>query len=236
MKNLQSIKILVVDDDSFILQLVEETFRMEKATVSTADNGYEALQAFNSDKPQLVILDVMMPYIDGYEVCRQIRQISDVPIIFLTSLSKEEEEIKGLELGGVDYVTKPFNPRVLVARAKAVLRQRAADHKTTPFARYTDSYLTIDLGANTVCIQDEPINLTKTEYKLLAYFIQNAGNILTFKQILEHVWGWDYQNNTQNVHVYVSRLRQKIEPKPQEPSYLLTVYGRGYRFATLPAV
>lgn len=225
-------KILVIDDDVFVREIVSETMQQEGAVVFTAENGQEGLRQFYATQPDLVLLDVMMPHMTGWEIGRQIRQLSNVPIIMLTSLSKEEDIVRGLDYGAVDYVTKPFSPKVLAARIRAALRQSsqepaARDEKA---ATFHDGYLTIDLNSRLVTCNNTPLKLTKTEYRVLAYLVQNAGLVLTFEQILENVWGWDYQDSIQYVHVYVSRLRQKIEPDPQNPHYLLTEYGTGYRF------
>jgi two-component system KDP operon response regulator KdpE len=225
-------KILVIDDDIFVRDIVTETMSQEGATVITAENGQDGLRQFYAVRPDIVLLDVMMPHMIGWEICRQIRQLSDVPIIMLTSLNKEDDVIRGLDIGAVDYVTKPFSTKILAARIRTALRQTslAAPLETKKKIAVEDEYLSIDLDEHRVSVNGEPVKLTKTEFRLLAYFVQNIGLILTFTQILENVWGWDYQDSIQYVHVYVSRLRQKIEPDPQQPRYLITEYGTGYRF------
>lgn len=225
-------KILIIDDDVFVRDIVTETMRHEGVQVVTAANGQEGLRQFYATQPDLVLLDVMMPHMTGWEIGRQIRQLSDVPIIMLTSLSKDEDIVRGLDYGAVDYVTKPFSPKVLAARIRAALRQSETDPAAKPekTAAFHDGRLTIDLDSHIITLNETAVKLTKTEYRVLAYLVQNAGLVLTFEQILENVWGWDYQDSIQYVHVYVSRLRQKIEPDPQNPHYLLTEYGTGYRF------
>lgn len=225
-------KILVIDDDMFVRDIVATTMKREGAEVITAKNGPDGLRQFYAKQPDLVVLDVMMPQMAGWEVGRQIRQLSDVPIIMLTSLGKEEDIVRGLDYGAVDYVTKPFSAKVLAARIRAALRQTASDRVKSKEKgiEFNDGYLAVDLDKHLVTINGTPLKLTKTEYRLLAYLSQNAGVALTFQQILENVWGWDYQDSIQYVHVYVSRLRQKIEPDPKNPQYLLTEYGTGYRF------
>jgi len=225
-------KILVIDDDIFVREIVIETMSSAGAQVFTAENGQEGLRQFYASQPDLVLLDVMMPLMTGWEVGRQIRQLSDVPIIMLTSLSKEEDIVRGLDYGAVDYVTKPFSAKILAARIRAALRQtiKASGQPQQKEAEFNDGYLAIDQAKRLVTLQGNPLKLTKTEYRLLAYLSQHAGQVLSFEQILENVWGWDYQDSIQYVHVYVSRLRQKIEPDPQNPQYLLTEYGIGYRF------
>lgn len=226
---MQGKKILVVDDDIHISQLVKATLVTEGAEVILAADGAEGLRQFYTHQPDLVIIDLMMPELDGWETSQRMLDMAEVPIIMLTSLQDDESVIRGLEHGAIDYVTKPFAPRVLAARAKTALRQ-AATSKPTSSRIFRDGYLTIDLNENRVLIEETPVKLTKTEYKLLAYLFQNAGRPLTFQQILEHVWGWEYQDSIEYVHVYVSRLRQKLEKDPKNPHYLLTEYGLGYRF------
>ena len=223
-------KILIVDDDTFIRRMVEEAFRREKARIITAANGHEGLQKFFAERPDLIILDVMMPYVDGWEALRQIRTMSNTPVIMLTSLREDASVIRGLEDGAVDYVTKPFSPKVLVARAKAALRQAGMTAPSTRATVYQDDYLLIDLENHRVAVQDAPVKLTKTEFSLLTFLVNHSGMVLTFEKILENVWGWEYQDSIQYVHVYMSRLRQKLEPDPKVPRYFLTEFGIGYRF------
>lgn len=229
---IQGKKILVIDDDIYIRDIVTETMNQEGAEVITAENGQDGLRQFYASQPDLVVLDVMMPHITGWEICRQIRQLSDVPIIMLTSLSKEDDVIRGLDYGAVDYITKPFSAKILAARVRTALRQvtQVDSGEKNKGLDFEDSYLAIDLEGHRIALNGEPIKLTKTEYRVFAYLVHNAGVVLTFQQILENVWGWDYQDSIQYVHVYISRLRQKIEPDPQNPRYLITEYGTGYRF------
>lgn len=223
-------KVLVVDDDIHIGHLVKATFTTEGADVILAANGQEGLRQFYAHKPDIVIIDLMMPELDGWETSQRMLEMANVPIIMLTSLSDDEDVIRGLEHGAIDYVTKPFSPKVLVARAKAALRHAAPENSTLESHVYRDDRLLINLHEKRVLVNGEPIKLTKTEYRLLAYLCHNAGRVLSFQQILENVWGWEYQESIEYVHVYVSRLRQKIEQDPKSPRYLLTEYGIGYRF------
>ncbi len=227
---MQGKKVLVVDDDLHISHLIEIAFTTAGADVIMAADGQEGLRQFYDHKPDLVILDLMMPELDGWETSQRMLELAEVPIIMLTSLGEDEDIIRGLEQGAIDYVTKPFAPRVLVARAKAALRHTGKAKPAANDRVYWDGYLTIDLHEKRVLVKDVPVKLTKTEYKLLAYLFHNAGQILTFQQILQQVWGWEYQDSIEYVHVYVSRLRQKLENDPKEPLYLLTEYGTGYRF------
>ena len=204
------------------------------AKTFVASDGIEGLRQLFHLQP--VILDIMMPHKSGWETCRQIRELSNVPIIMLTSLNAEEDMVRGLDCGAVDYVTKPFSTQVLLARSRAALRQSESLPTQRPFSEselYEDGYLKIDLKARRVFVADKAVDLTKTEFSLLAYLFHNQGIVLTFEQILQAVWGLGYEDSIQYVHVYVSRLRQKLEQDPKNPQYLLTEYGVGYRLVML---
>ena len=230
---MQEKKVLIIDDDLYIRQLVDTIFDRVGAETVTADSGQQGLRLLYEHRPDLVILDILMPHTSGWEICEQIRALSDIPIIMLTSLTEEANVVRGLDCGAIDYVTKPFSANVLLARARAALRQvqsaspgPAAQHRTT----FDDGYLSIDLDARQVRAAGESVNLTKTEFALLEYLFRNAGIALTFDQILGNVWGWEYEGSTEYVHVYASRLRRKLEEDPKRPVYLQTEYGVGYRF------
>jgi two-component system, OmpR family, KDP operon response regulator KdpE len=229
-------RILVVDDDPIIIELLVAALAEAGVEIYTATSGREGLQQFYAQRPDLVILDVMMPDMDGWEICRIIRQLSDVPIIMLTIQSDDKQIIRGLDSGADDYITKPFNAKVVLARVRAALR-RTYQAPLTPnkAATYSDSYLTIDLEKNLITVRGEPVKLTSLEYRLLAYFLQNPNRVLTTQQILENVWGWEYQDEASHVRIYMWHLRQKLEKNPKEPKYLLTEYGLGYRFKTVGA-
>ncbi len=226
---MQGKKILVIDDDFHISQLVKATFVEQGADVVTAVDGQDGLRQFYTHKPDLVIIDLMMPEMDGWETTERILELADVPIIMLTSLRDDADVIQGLDQGAVDFITKPFSPKVLAGRARAALRFASSPRQIEP-NNFQDERLLIDLDHTRVLVDGEPVKLTKTEFKVLAYLVQNAGRVLTFQQILEQVWGWEYQDSIEYVHVYVSRLRQKLEENPKEPRYLMTEYGLGYRF------
>ena len=224
-------KILIIDDDVDVRRINEKVLLEAGATVLMAQNGSEGFRAFFLEKPDLVITDIMMPELDGFEVCRRIRQVSTVPVIMLTALNSEEEIISGLESGADDFISKPFSPDILVARAKALLRRFDMPKDSSPNRQfYSDGYLTVDLEKRIVMVGGEPIKLTRTEYNLLAYLLQNAGWIRTFDQILENVWGPEYQDSLDYVHVYVSNLRRKIEFDHKNPTYIESEHGVGYRF------
>ncbi len=228
-------KVLVVDDDPALLPLIEYTFAREGYEVLTACDGKEALKEFFAHKPDLVILDIMMPRMDGWETCRRIREVSDVPILMLTARGQDEDIVRGLEYGADDYLTKPFSIKVLLAHARAVLRRAALPPvEYAEPTTYADDFLTIDLKERRVTVGGEPVKLTPTEYRLLAYLVQNAGQVLTFTQILQNVWGWEYQDDLDYVRVYVWHLRQKLEQDPKNPRYIQTELGVGYRFEKAP--
>lgn len=223
-------KILVVEDNPEIRQLLENIFQKAGADVHLAVDGSAGIRKFFLEKPALVFLDVMMPEMDGFEACKRIRQVSNVPVIMLTSLNSDDEIIHGLESGADDFITKPFSANVLVARAKALLRRLELPSETKAGLLYSDDYLSIDLEKRVVEVEGEPIKLTRTEYNLLAYLVQNVGWIRTFEQILETVWGPEYQGSIDYIHVYISNLRRKIEVDPKNPQYLVSEHGVGYRF------
>lgn len=230
---MESKQILIVDDDVSLCQMLKLTFKKEGAKVHTAMDGREGLQKFFEEKPDLVLLDIRMPDIEGWDVCRQIRTMSDIPVIMLTTLNRNEDIIRGLESGADDFVTKPFSRKVLIARSRAALRRNRTKSTQTIQENYTDEYLTVNLEERRVFINGEPVRLSGREFNLLAYMIENADRVLTYEQILNKVWGWEYRDSPDYVHVYLSHLRKKIEPNPKKPLYLQTEYGIGYRFNKL---
>jgi DNA-binding response OmpR family regulator len=223
-------KLLVIDDDPALCQLLKMTFKRAGVTsVVVAYDGEEGLALLHAEKPDLVILDIQMPNMTGWETCRQIRELSQVPIIMLTALHGDTDIIRGLEIGADDFVSKPFSPSVLVARVQAALRS-GARLSADQAAFYSNDHLSIDVAQRRVTVQGKPVKLTPKEFKLLVYLVENAGRLLTFDQILNHVWGWDYDGSTDYVHVYVSHLRRKLGEDPRRPRYILSEHGVGYRF------
>jgi DNA-binding response OmpR family regulator len=231
---LQERRILIIEDDWDMLQLLREFFLRRGADVFLASNGSQGLGEFSNHRPDLVLVDVIMPEMNGWQVCRHIRQISDVPIIFLTVLDKPEDIIRGLEYGATDYVVKPIDLMVLQARVQAALRQAARPALTATMTIYDDDYLKIDLDRHQVFVRGQQVKLSATEYELLVYLFQNADRVLTPAQISEKVWGSEHQNTSKYIHTYVWRLRRKLEKDLSNPSYILTEYGLGYRFAKQP--
>ena len=228
---MQGKKILVIDDDANLCQVVEVALVAAGAIVFIASNGKKGLQLFFAHRPDLVILDIRMPVMDGWETCRQIRLLSDIPIIMLTTMDADDDIVRGLDYGADDFITKPFGSSVLKARIRAVLRRaESASEKGQSSYIYTDDHLRVDIEKRQVHVQGEPVRLTATEFQLLAYLLQNGGQVLTYQQILENVWGVEYRDSVDYVHVYLSHLRRKLEEDPRQPKYFLTEHGVGYRF------
>lgn len=227
---MQGKKVLIIDDDARLRRMMEYTLANAGAEITTAIDGKDGLRSFYSEKPDLVILDLRMPKLDGWDTAKAIRQLSDVPIIMVTARGQDEDIIRGLEMGADDYISKPFSPKVLVARASAVLRRSEIQVSSQPSTTYSDNYLAIDIEGHRVFVDGEETKLTATEFRLLIYLIENAGRVMTFDQILENVWGHDYTDDFNFIRVYIWHLRKKIEKDPQNPEYLQNVQGIGYRF------
>lgn len=225
-------KILVVDDEESILTLLTHTLTRAGFGVYTASDGLAALETARRERPDAVILDLMLPDLDGFEVFRRLQREHPVPVIFLTAKGEEVDRIVGLELGADDYVTKPFSPRELVARVKVVLRRNQAETETAESAsarRRTFGRVTIDLDRHQVFAGDEPVELTPKEFELLSYLAGHPGRALSRELILERVWGGDYFGDTRTVDVHIRHLREKLEADPAEPKLIQTVRGIGYR-------
>ncbi len=230
-------KILVVDDEASIRRILETRLKMAGYNVVTAEDGEEAVELFNKTNPDIVILDVMMPKMDGYGVTREIRRVSDIPIIILTALGDVSERITGLELGADDYVIKPFSPKELEARVKAVLRRTVSKDITIPTGKTTKNVITtgnikIDTARRQVYRKNERIRLTGMEFSLLELLVNNSGTAYSRNEILQHVWAYppDHRIDTRVVDVHISRLRSKLETDPANPELILTARGIGYMF------
>ncbi len=221
--------LLVVDDDICMLRLMTRILELEGYQVLTAGDGKAALDVFNEETLDLVLLDVMMPGLDGYTVCQRIREFSQIPIIMVTVKGNDEEKVKGLDAGADDYVTKPFSSKELVARVRAVLRRtKFWDERPEPAFHYND--LVIDFAYHRVGLAGEEVGLTATEYRLLSYLAHNAGRVLTPDQILEAVWGKGYIGENHLLRVNIARLRQNLEDDAKEPRFIVTKIGIGYMF------
>ena len=230
-------KILVADDEASIRRILEARLSMIGYEIITATDGEEAIAAFNKHNPDLIVLDVMMPKIDGYGVTREIRRTSDVPIIILTALGDVSERITGLELGADDYVIKPFSPKELEARVKAVLRRTNTKEVAAPASKITKNVITtgnirIDTARRQVFRKNERIRLTGMEFSLLELLVNNSGQAYSRNEILQHVWSYppDHRIDTRVVDVHISRLRSKLETYPANPELILTARGIGYMF------
>lgn len=225
--------VLVADDEAAYRKLVKQALEMAGCRVGVAGDGREALRLYEHESYDLLLLDVMMPGMDGLALCRQIRAESAVPIILLTALSEEEQVVAGLRAGADDYVTKPFSIPELTARVEAALR-RARLNQTPPVLPLRTGALVIDLNGGGIISGGRPVALTATEYRLLIYMARNIGRVLTYNQLLTHAWGSGYADEPQLVHVTMSRLRNKLEAEPSSPRHILTRVGIGYILAALP--
>ncbi len=222
--------ILVVDDEERMARFIRLNLEHDGFQVVEAYKGMEAIEVLRDMMPDLVLLDVMLPDIDGFEVLKLIREFNSVPVIMLTAKSEEDDRVRGLEYGADDYVTKPFSPRELVSRVRAVLRRTEASSITSKDLIDVDGRLKTDFGRREVWVEGELVKLRPTEYRLLYHLVQNAGWVMTYDQILAKVWGYEYRDEPHYVRLYVNYLRQKLEEDPSNPKYILTERGVGYRF------
>ena len=232
----RNLTILVVDDEPRLIDLIHLNLELEGFHVLEAANGYEALERLKEDLPDLIILDVMMPEMDGFETLKRIREVSNVPVIMLTVRQEEGDRIRGLDLGADDYLTKPFSPRELLSRTKALLRRSFMPSPTRKTEIVVDDELTIDFNKREVWVRGEKVNLRPTEYRLLYHLVNNAGRLLTHETLLSKVWGHEYRDEAHYLRLYITYLRQKIERDPAHPRYILTERGLGYRFRELEPV
>ena len=222
--------ILVVDDEERMLRFIRLNLEHDGFQVIEAVKGHEALDKMRTGMPDLILLDVMLPDLDGFEVLKMVREISNIPIIMLTAKGEEDDRVKGLELGADDYVTKPFSPRELVSRVKAVLRRVESEGSGEEEVIEVDDRLKIDFNRREIWVEGKLVKLRPTEYRLLYHLVQNAGWVLTYDQILSRVWGYEYRDEPHYVRLYINYLRQKLEKDPTKPKYILTERGIGYRF------
>lgn len=223
-------RILVVDDEERMVRFIRLNLEHDGFRVIEAFNGTQAINKVRSNLPDLVLLDIMMPDIDGFEVLRIIREVSTIPVIMLTAKGEEDDRVRGLELGADDYITKPFSPRELVSRVKAVLRRTETTSGATHGVIEVDSRLKLDFDRREVWVNDELVQLRPTEYRLLYHLVQNAGWVISHDQLLAKVWGYEYRDEPHYVRLYINYLRKKLEEDPSNPKYILTERGVGYRF------
>ncbi len=223
-------KVLIVDDEPRMVQLIAMNLKLEGYTTVSASDGYQALEKVTKEMPDIVILDIMMPDMDGFETLKRIREISSVPVIFLSVKGEEPDRVRGLDLGPDDYITKPFSPRELISRIKAVLRRTETENSNRKSVIVVDDDLKIDFDQREVWVQGKKVKLRATEYRLLYQLVSNAGKLMTHEALLSRVWGPEYQDEDQYVRLYITYLRQKIEKDPRNPRYILSERGLGYRF------
>jgi len=219
--------VLVVDDDVRMLRMVKRMLELEGYQVRTADNGEDALGAFDKEAPNIVLLDIMMPDMDGYTVCRRIREFSQAPVIMVSAKTSDKEKVEGLDVGADDYVTKPFSASELAARVRAVLRRTSLKEESAQ-PTFCTGDLVIDFARHRVNIGGEEVRLTATEYRVLSYLASNAGRVVTPDQLLEQIWGEEYIGDSHLLQVSIARLRQKLKDEVKKPKYILTRPGIGY--------
>ncbi|QUQ69325.1 response regulator transcription factor [Kutzneria sp. CA-103260] len=222
-------RVLVVDDDETVRDVVRRYLERDGHEVVVAGDGESALELVARQLPDLIVLDLMLPGIDGLEVCRRLRQRHSVPIVMLTALGEEEDRVVGLQLGADDYVTKPFSPRELALRVGSVLRRAKGTPAAASMGELADGALRLDTVARSATLNGAPLALTTREFDLLVFFMVNPGQAFSRPQLLERVWGWDFGDQS-TVTVHVRRLREKIEDDPANPKRIVTVWGVGYRF------
>lgn len=220
-------KILVVDDDKELVDFLKDYLEKDGYSVTGTYDGKEALQLFRKREFDLIVLDLMLPEMDGYKVCKRMRRDSDVPIVMLTAKTADEEKIKGLDLGADDYVTKPFNPGELLARIRASLR-RVEENGQPKEVTYGD--LTVNFSRKEVLLDNEPVDITPTEFKILAALVKEPDKVFSRTQLIHAALGYGYESFERTIDVHIKHLRDKIEPDPQNPSYIKTVFGMGYKF------
>jgi len=225
--------VLIVDDEPRIRDFVRMNLELERYRVLEACNGIEALERLRENLPDLVVMDVMMPEMDGFETLRHMREVSNVPVIMLTVRQNDHDKIHGLDLGADDYIAKPFNPRELLSRIRALLRRSFMDAPARKTEIVVDPDLKIDFSRHEVIVRGEKVVLRPTEYRLLYHLVSNAGRLLTHETLLSKVWGWEYRDEAHYLRLYITYLRQKIESDPAHPKYILTERGLGYRFKEL---
>jgi DNA-binding response OmpR family regulator len=230
MANDDSKLVLVVDDEPRMINFIRMNLELENFRVTSAENGFEAVRKVREMLPDCVLLDVMMPDMDGFETLKMIRDESTVPVILLTARAEEEDKVKGLNLGADDYVTKPFSPRELVTRVKAVVRRAELPSQVEKTPIRVDDRLQVDFNRREVIVDGSAVKLRPTEWRLLYHLMQNAGWVVPHETLLSKVWGWEYRDETQYLRLYITYLRQKIERDLNHPQYIFTERGTGYRF------
>ncbi|RJP46828.1 MAG: DNA-binding response regulator [Anaerolineaceae bacterium] len=223
-------KILVVDDEERMIRFIRMNLEHDGFIVSEANNGKQAISKLRDVNPDIILLDVMMPDVDGFDVLETLREFTNVPVIMLTAKGEEDDRVRGLELGADDYVTKPFSARELVSRIKAVLRRTEGATGSMHELIEVDDRLKIDFDRREIWLEGKLVKLRPTEYRLLYHLVQNTGWVVSHDQLLQKVWGYEYRDEPHYVRLYINYLRQKLEKDPANPKYILTERGVGYRF------
>lgn len=221
--------VLIIEDDETTQGLLQTIYSHAGANVLIAPDGDAGLRMFSDCQPDVIILDLMLPNINGWTVCRHIHQIADTPIIILSALSSNEDIADGYKSGAIDYVTKPFSGKSLIERTQSILSRVDLEQKNAQVF-YDDGYMRFNPAERHLFVKEQPVRLTKTENKLLELLVRQKDNLQTYNQILQHVWGWNHNGKPEKIQLNISRLRQKIEPDPQKPVYLILEYGLGYMF------
>lgn len=223
-------RILIIEDEESVLEPLELLLSNEGFKVDTAKDGRAGIDKFNDVGADLILLDLMLPEVSGTEVCKRIRQTSNVPIIMLTAKDTEVDKVVGLEIGADDYITKPYSTRELIARINAVLRRRITESSPSNSGQLIAGPVKIDIDKHTITINGLPASLPLKEFELLEFLVRNSGRVLTRTQLIDRVWGSDYFGDTKTLDVHIKRLRAKIESDPANPTYIQTIRGLGYKF------
>ena len=224
--------ILLVDDDPQLIRLVRANLESIGYVVLVAMNAHSALELVDMEMPDMILLDIMLPEMDGYEVCQRIREFSTTPIIMLTAKVEDTDKVKGLKLGADDYLTKPFSVQELLARIEAVLRRAGSSEENKAPPTFTGGDVSVDFVQRRVMVRGQEVALTLTEYKLLSQLVSNAGRVMLHRELLTRVWGAEYQDELEYLRAYIRHLRQKIEDNPHQPKYILSKPGIGYIFVS----
>lgn len=222
--------ILLVDDDPQLIKLVSANLKSIGYKVLLAKDTPSALELLEMELPDMIILDIMLPGIDGYELCQRIREFAEIPIIMLTAKVEDVDKVRGLKLGADDYITKPFNIQELLARIEAVLRRARPSEESNALRSFTYDDLSVDFVQRRITVRGQEVPLTLTEYKLLSHLVANAGRVLFHGELLTKIWGPEYKDEVEYLRAYIRHLRQKIEPDPHRPKYILSKPGIGYIF------
>ncbi|MBI2868573.1 MAG: response regulator transcription factor [Chloroflexi bacterium] len=227
---MDKITILLIDDDPQLIRLVRANLERLGYRILIAMEAGSALQLVETESPDLILLDIMLPELDGYNVCQRIREFSSVPIIMLTAKVEDTDKVKGLKSGADDYITKPFNVQELLARIEAVLRRAGPSQESKTRPSFACGDIRVDFTQRRVMVRGQEVSLTLTEYKLLSQLVNNAGRVMLHKELLTRIWGAEYQDELDYLRAYISHLRQKLEQDPHQPRYILSKPGIGYMF------